>query len=120
MKKNLFLFIILAINSFAFETEYEKGENLYFEKGCANCHGTEAEGNNYYPKLANKKQKILLQKLKDFKNGKASSQKAEIMFTFADSLQDKEMQYITKFLSRYKEETTDKYKISDDILGSVD
>lgn len=116
----LLLLFILKTYIFAFESEYMQGKHLYFAKGCANCHGTEAEGSSYYPKLANKKEQILLQKLEDFKRGKASSQKAEIMFSFANSLQKSEMQRITKFLSTYKKENPDKYRISEDILGSVE
>lgn len=118
--KKLLILLLLCLHVSAYESSYDKGRNLYFDKACANCHGTEAEGNSYYPKLANKKQSILMKKLKDFQRGKASSQKAEIMFGFARELNEKELQYITKFLSEYKQEKNDKYEVSDDILGSVD
>jgi len=114
------LFSLLIFNLFAFETQYDLGRNIYYAKGCANCHGTEAEGSSYYPRLVNKKESFITKKLNDFKQGKASSQKAEIMFTFARSLSSKEISRVSKFLSNYKKDTTNKYKISDDILGSVD
>lgn len=115
----LFLFLTI-ININAFETEYDLGRTLYYAKGCANCHGTEAEGSSYYPKLAEKKEKFIVQRLQEFQKGVARSQKAEIMFTFANALNKKEIIQISKFLSKYKKDTTDKYKVSDDILGSVD
>lgn len=120
MKIFILLYTILLLHLFAFETEYLQGKHLYFAKGCANCHGTEAEGSSEYPKLAHQEQKLLLKKLEDFKSKKANSQEAEIMFTFANSLQKEEMLRITKFLSSYKKEDSDKYRISEDILGSVD
>lgn len=120
MTKLLLLCTTFVLSSLAFETEYFQGKHLYFAKGCANCHGTQAEGSSYYPKLAHIKQELLLQKLEDFKSKKANSQKAEIMFTFANSLQKEEMHQITKFLSTYKDESSEKYKIDDDILGSVE
>ena len=116
------LISLIFISSLLLATsaQYKKGNNLYFQKGCSNCHGTNAEGSSYYPKLANKKQFFLIKKLKEFREGKASSQTAEIMFTFANSLTQKEINNLVIFLSQHKKDTSNKYKIDDDILGSVD
>jgi len=96
---------------------YQKGANLYFAEGCANCHGTNAEGSSYYPRLAHRNQKTLIKKLQNFKNGIADTQKQEIMFTFVKPLSQQDMEDITYYLSHFKKENTDKYKVEDDLLG---
>jgi len=103
-----------------YSSPYSDGKNLYYAKGCANCHGTQAEGSGNFPKLANKKQKYLLQKLKSFQNGKSNTQMGQMMFSFAKSLNKKELKSITIYLSQHKEDNSDKYRVSEDILGSVD
>ncbi|MEN4052895.1 MULTISPECIES: c-type cytochrome [Sulfurimonas] len=112
----LFILICNLLNA----SVYEQGKDLYYQNGCNNCHGTEAEGSSYYPRLANKKEGYLIEKLEAFKKGEAKSQKAEIMFTFAKGLNEKEIAAIASFLSTFEKDTSDKYEISDDILGSVD
>ncbi len=99
---------------------YGEGRDLYFQKGCGNCHGTQAEGSSYYPKLANRAKSYITRKLTAFREGKSSTQKQEIMFTFAASLKDKEIDNLSTYLSDFQADTSDKYKISDDILGSMD
>ena len=114
MKLSLLLLSFITILA---ASEYDKGKDLYYQKGCNNCHGSEAEGSSYYPRLANKKESYLIKKLENFQKGIAKSQKAEIMFTFAKGLQKKEIENIAIFLSQYKKEESDKYQISDDLLG---
>lgn len=99
------------------DTTYEKGRTLYYANGCANCHGTNAEGSSYYPKLANKKQTFLEEKLNNFKKGIATTQKQEIMFTFAAALSNADITDITYFLANFKKETSDKYDVEEDLLG---
>lgn len=101
----------------ASDTSYEKGRTLYYANGCANCHGTNAEGSSYYPKLANKKQDFLKEKLANFKRGVAMTQKQEIMFTFANTLSKKDIANISYFLNNFKKEESDKYEIEEDLLG---
>lgn len=96
---------------------YELGKRLYYANGCANCHGTNAEGSSYYPKLANKKEVFLTKKLQDFKNGISQTQKQEIMFTFAKSLTQKDIQNLSYFLSHFKKDNSNKYEVHPDLLG---
>ncbi|OIP53265.1 MAG: hypothetical protein AUK54_09440 [Helicobacteraceae bacterium CG2_30_36_10] len=111
-----FYIVILCAN----EVQYKEGKHLYYDKSCSNCHGTEAEGSGEVPRLANRPKKYLIKKLKDFQNGKSNTQTGQIMFSFARSLNQKDIDDISTYLFKLKEETSDKYKISDDILGSVD
>ena len=98
---------------------YEEGRHLYFQKGCNNCHGTNAEGSSYYPSLAHKKEEYLKEKLLAFQRGEASSQKAEVMFTFAKSLSKKQIFQLSTFLANFQDKTTQNYEISDDLLGGT-
>ncbi|SFV57174.1 cytochrome c, class I [hydrothermal vent metagenome] len=110
--------LLLSITLYAQNNKaYQKGANLYFANGCANCHGTNAEGSSYYPKLANKKQKRLIKKLQNFKNGIADTQKQEIMFTFAQALKNNEIKDITYFLSHFQKANANRYEIEEDLLG---
>ncbi len=112
------LFMMLSINLFAqTESAYDKGRTLYYAKGCANCHGTNAEGSSYYPKLANKKQNFLQEKLNNFKNGIATTQKQEIMFTFVSALSKKDISYLVEFLTHFKKDDSGKYDVEEDLLG---
>ena len=108
--------LILCAN----ELQYEAGRDLYYDKSCSNCHGTKAEGSGEVPKLANRPKSNLIKKLKEFQNGKSNTQRGQIMFSFARSLNQKDIDDISTYLSTLKKETSDKYEISDDILGSVD
>ena len=96
---------------------YELGKNIYFEHGCSNCHGTNAEGSSYYPKLANQKKDFLVKKLNDFKRGIALTQKQEIMFTFVKPLNKKDIINLSEYLSNLKKDISEKYDIQEDLLG---
>ena len=96
---------------------YDNGRSIYYANGCANCHGTNAEGSSYYPKLANKKENYLREKLINFKKGVATTQKQEIMFTFADALSSKDIVEITYFLANFKKDASNKYDVEEDLLG---
>ena len=114
------LVFFLLLQSFIYantNSSYEKGKSIYYANGCANCHGTNAEGSSYYPKLANKQSDFLMKKLVDFKKGIAATQKQEIMFTFAQALTDKEIKNIVDFLSNFKQDDSDKYEVEEDLLG---
>jgi|FLOH01.1.fsa_nt_gi cytochrome c553 len=119
MKKNILL-LIISTAIFGSENSYETGRALYNDKACSNCHGTNAEGSGSYPKLANRSKNYLIKKLKQFQKGKSTSQAQEVMFGFARSLNETEMDYMTTYLSDYKKESADKYKLDYDIMGSVD
>jgi len=117
IKVALTLFVLLNTLYADKITPYQAGKTLYYANGCGNCHGTNAEGSSYYPKLANKKQAFLIKKLTDFKHGIAQSQKQEIMFTFAKPLSKKDIQNITLFLSKYKKDNSKEYDVEEDLLG---
>jgi cytochrome c553 len=115
--KKIVLTLLLINSLFASISSYEKGRDLYNAKGCSNCHGTNAEGSGEFPKLANRSKNMLLKKLKNFKQGKATNQRQMLMFGFVKGLSKNEMDAITTYLSEYKEEPNDKYELDYDIIG---
>jgi len=119
MTKNILIFILL-LSSFTYAKDtnsYELGKNIYFEHGCGNCHGTNAEGSSYYPKLAHKKESFLIKKLTNFKNGIAQTQKQEIMFTFVKPLNKIDIINLSSYLYNLKEDNSEKYDVQEDLLG---
>ena len=111
----ILLFIILIIQIYANQDVYNRGEMLFFAKGCSSCHGPAAEGSSTYPRLANKKQACLKKKLIDFRAGKAQSVSQQMMAQFAEKLSDKNIEDLSYFLSHHKKI---KYEdVDDNVLG---
>lgn len=110
-----FLIIPLCIQVFANEASYNRGEIIYFSKGCNSCHGPGAEGSSSYPKLANAKEKYLVNKLKYFRKGRVDSISKEMMAQFARKLTTKDIEDLTYFLAHHKNINID--DVPDDILG---
>lgn len=113
--KIIVLFIILVINLFANDASYNRGETLYYAKGCNSCHGASAEGSTFYPKLANKKAGFLFKKLQNFKTGKLDSVSKQMMAQFVQKLTIKEIQDLVYYLSRRKNIIIE--DVDDGILG---
>lgn len=106
---------LLTVSLMANDAAYNRGETLYFSKGCSSCHGPEAEGSSTYPKLAQQQKKYLVQKLTDFRAGKASSPAQQMMAQFAQNLSDRDINDIATFCSDHKEKKLP--DVSDDLLG---
>ncbi len=96
-------FFLLSLSLFA-KTPYEKGKELYVQKGCFSCHGHKAEGMQRSPYLANRAKGFLTYKLKRFRSGKADTQKQEIMIMFSSSLSDEDIDNLTTFLEDYRDD----------------
>ncbi len=112
----VFLIFFLALNLFGFDdASYNRGETLYFKKGCNSCHGAEAEGSTIYPKLANKKTDFLEKRFKFFKYGKLQTVNEQMMSQFIKPLSDKEIKDLIYFISNHKETKTE--DVPDDLLG---
>jgi len=109
------LFIILITQLYAESASYNRGEILFFSKGCSSCHGPDAEGSSSYPKLAAKQKKYLIAKLQDFKAGKTISVSQQMMAQFANELSNKNIEDLATFLSEHK--SRDIKDVPDDYLG---
>ena len=95
----LFLSLLLNANS------YEKGKNLYKQKGCGSCHGVRLEGMHMYPYLANRAKGFLTYKLKRFRAQEADNQQQEMMIPFAKNLSDEEIDALTTYMNKYVDES---------------
>ena len=114
MKVILFL-LIGILTLFGDEASYNRGETLYFQRGCNSCHGPDAEGSNMYPKLANKSADYLQKRLKHYKEEELLSVSEEMMNQFVRTLTKKQLQDLIYFLSHHKKPK--EQEVSDDILG---
>lgn len=114
MRLFILLFVVVT-GALANDTAYNKGEMLFFSKGCSSCHGASAEGSSTYPRLANKNEKYLIQKLQDFKAGKGKTVSQEMMAQFAQKLSDKNIKDLAHFFAHHKKEKEE--RLDDDLLG---
>jgi len=110
------LLCIFTISSlFAGDAKYNRGEMLFFSKGCNGCHGASAEGGGVNPRLAGKKKSYLINKLRYFRKGKVGSQTQEMMVQFTLKLSDKDIDDLATFFSEHKQSDVD--DISNELLG---
>lgn len=108
------LFAVI-VGVFANDPAYNRGEMLFFSKGCSSCHGASAEGSSTYPRLANKDESYLIKKLQDFKAGKATTVSQEMMAQFVQKLSEKNIQDLAYFFAHHKKEKEE--RLDDDLLG---
>ncbi len=113
--KTLLLVISCIALLFANDAGYERGEMLYFKKGCNNCHGSEAEGGGVYPRLANKPLNYLRKRIYHFKNDKLKTVSEDMMAQFVRSLSPQEVEDLIYFLSTNHESGSE--NIDDELLG---
>lgn len=78
------------------------GKKIFTENGCYGCHGLNAQGGSGFPKLAGKSKEYLISKLKGYKSGKIHSNRANMMYSFAKKLSNKEIEEVAKYLSKLK------------------
>jgi cytochrome c553 len=97
------VFFLFAISLYA-KTPYEKGRELYLEKGCFSCHGNKAEGLHNYPYLANRAKGYLAYKLKRFRDKISENQQQDMMIPFALDLSDDDIENLTTFFAEYRDE----------------
>jgi len=113
--KYLIAFILLSVQAFSNDLAYNRGEILYFSKACSSCHGASAEGSSTYPRLANRKEKFLTEKLQKFKAGKADSVSQQMMAQFAQKLSTEDISDLAHYLSQH--ERIEVEDVNNDLLG---
>jgi len=109
MKKILPLFMALALFG-------GEGERLYNALGCYGCHGIDAKGGNGFPPLANKPKSYLIQRLKAYRDGAISSNRADMMRPYAKNLTDAEIEAIAAYLATMPQKSSEydeEYDLSD-------
>ena len=84
------------------------GKALYSQKGCYGCHGSDAKGGLTYPRLANQNKAYLIKKLKEYKKGTISSNRALMMKPYAKKLSTKEIEALGEYLSKMPKDPSEK------------
>jgi len=115
MQKAVLLLIVWTFSLFGEDPQYNRGEMLYFTKGCNGCHGPSAEGGGNVPRLAQQGQNILINRLDFFRSGNVSSQTQEMMVQFTLKLSDKEIEDLSYFFHNHHIDT--KEEVSSELLG---
>lgn len=115
MKKIFLIYVIFISVLTADEASYNRGEMLFFSKGCSSCHGASAEGSTTYPRLANKDAAYLNKRFSYFKLGKAQSVSQQMMAQFIEKLKPQEIEDLISFLSNHKKPK--KQEVDDELLG---
>ncbi len=116
---SLFLFCSTDNNESNQTTEEDSnGSSLYFTMGCNNCHGIYGDGIGNVPKLNNKTAKTLNRRLHELQKGETYSSSGGVMISFAQSLNDDDIEKLSKYISTLKEKTKKVYE--DDDFGAYD
>ena len=98
MKKILPLFLSLTLIVLA-ESSMEQ---LYLKNACNACHGMYGEGMGSAPRLQDKKEKVLLDRLRNLQQGKTRTATGAVMISFAKSLDENQTIQMAKYLSKLK------------------
>ena len=106
-----FIIFLMSLTLLGADQQYDRGEQLYFEKGCNGCHGTKAEGMNTYPALANRAKGFMEYKLRRFRDEISDKQIQEMMIPFAKELSDQQIDDLVYFLYHYHDTQTERYDI---------
>ena len=97
MKK--FLFALLIISALL---PAEDAETIYLKNGCPNCHGFYGQGTSSGPRLQNKKEALLLRRLKDLQRGITRTPNGTVMLSFAQILDKNQTRAMAHYLSIIK------------------
>ncbi len=111
------IFLLIFPPLFSVTPLYEKGERLYFQKGCHGCHGIKAEGMTAYPALAHRAKGFLAYKLKRFRDKISDNQQQEMMIPFATGLSDEEIDALSTFLHTFVDTQEESYDSSYEVWG---
>ena len=81
---------------------FADGANLYVEKTCVACHGTNGTNPamNAYPKIGGQSEAYLLTQMKDIKSGTRNNSHSIAMKNIMDSVSDEDMTTIASWLSK--------------------
>lgn len=118
------LFLIIAFSLLLFCTtennesnqtteEDSNGSSLYFTMGCNNCHGIYGDGIGNAPKLNNKTAKTLNRRLHELQKGKTHRSSGAVMISFAQSLNDDDIEKLSNYISTLKEKPKEVYEDDD-------
>lgn len=92
---------------------------LYIQYGCPSCHGFYGQGTNIAPRLQNKREDLLLRRLRDLQKGIIRKPNGTVMISFAKSLDENQTKAMAHYLSIMKTsyENQDLYDYDGDDFG---
>lgn len=87
---------------------FSDGAEVYTAKGCAACHGADANTpiTPAYPKIAGQSVDYLAQQLKDIKTGDRNNGQSVIMKAIMASVSEDDIKVLATYLSELKPTTT--------------
>ncbi|MRJ02679.1 MAG: c-type cytochrome [Epsilonproteobacteria bacterium] len=86
-----------------------EGKRLFTQLGCYGCHGVGGVGTNDFPRLAGKPKGYLIDRLREYREEKRVSARAQMMAPFAKNLTDREIEAIADYLSTSSSEDLERY-----------
>lgn len=100
--KNLVLRTVAAImilgTSSAFAQDLAAGEKLY-QSTCRACHGPSAQGMASFPKLSDKTEEILVERLQTYREGEKVGPNSALMIPHATKLTDEDIENIAAYIT---------------------
>ena len=103
MKKVVFLSLLASATLFA-----SSGAKELYNQKCANCHGTNGDGNAAYPTLNKLSANDMMDKLRKHKN---SDNAGNVMKFTASTLSNQQMKDLSEYVSHLKPSTDKKPKM---------
>ena len=100
--KKIALIACAAVLALGMGTASAGGADLYAAKGCAGCHGVDAQTpipGQPYPKLAGQNADYALAQMKDIKSGARANGQSAAMKGVVTAVSDAEMKEIADWLS---------------------
>jgi len=94
--------MILTLSLFSAILYAEDSETIFLKNGCPNCHGFYGQGTSSGPRLQNKKEALLLRRLKDLQKGITRTPGGTVMLSFAQILDENQTRAMAHYLSIMK------------------
>lgn len=100
--KNMLIGTVAAIMisgpSSAFAQDVAAGEKLY-QRSCRACHGPSAQGMASFPRLADKTEEILVERLQTYREGEKVGPNSALMIPHARKLTDEDIENIAAYIT---------------------
>jgi cytochrome c553 len=90
--------IMIAGQGSAFAQDLADGEKLY-QRTCRACHGPRAQGMASFPKLADKTEEILIERLQAYREGEKVGPNSALMIPHAVKLTDEDIENIAAYIT---------------------
>jgi len=96
------ILLLVATNITIFAKDNIDAQTLYIQYSCPSCHGFYGQGTNIGPRLQNKREDVLLRRLKNLQKGITRKPNGTVMISFAKSLDENQTKAMAHYLSIMK------------------